>query len=82
MTKVLSTKLDAKVIRVLNEFCKKTHIKKSSIIEECILEGIREKEETLRLAESIRRGLKDEQKGNYYTLEEVERHVFGRKRKK
>ena len=80
MVKTFSTKMDARVVRLLDEFCKNHHLKKSSLVEEIIKEGIRQREETMMLAESIRLGLGQEREGNLYTSGEVEDLVFGKKK--
>ncbi len=39
MNKTFSTKLDAKLIRSLEDFCKRYHLKKSHVLAEIIAEG-------------------------------------------
>jgi len=78
MEQILSTKMDAKVLRALEVFCQRHHLVKSRLLEELIKEGIRRRAETLRLAESLSRGLEDEGQGNLYTQAEVETLVFGK----
>ena len=80
MTKTFSTKLDAKLLQILDSFCRKYHLKKASFLEELIAEGIRKRAEALGLAESIERGLEQEKEGNLYTADEVENFVFSKKK--
>ena len=79
MTKTFSTKLDAKVLQMLDRFCRQHHLKKSSLLEEIIAEGVRKRAETLELAASIERGLEQEKEGHLYTAEEVEDLIFKKK---
>jgi len=81
MTRVFSTKMDAGLLERLDEFCHKHHMKKSSFLEEIIGEALERKEETLALVKSIERGLDEEAAGELYPADEVERSVFGKKRK-
>jgi len=76
MMKTFSTKLDAKVLHLLDSFCKRYHFKKAHILEEIIKEGVRRRIAAMELAESLQRGLEDESAGNLYTLEDVEKNVF------
>lgn len=80
MIKTFSTKMDSKVLLLLEDFCKKHHMKKSHLLAELILEGLRKRAEALELAESIRRGLEDEKRGEFYTADEVEQLVFRKKK--
>lgn len=80
MTKTFSTKLDAQVLQLLDNFCKRHHLKKSYVLAEILKEGIQRREETLRLAASIQKGLEDEKEGNLYTTDQVERTIFGKKK--
>jgi len=81
MTRVFSTQLDEKVLRLLNGFCRRYHMKKSSVLEDLIAEGIRRKTAAFELAESIERGLEQEKEGTLYPADEVENLLFGKKRK-
>ena len=65
MEQIFSTKMDVKVLRALEAFCRRHHIVKSRLLEEIIKEGIRKRSETLQLAESLKRGLDDEREGNF-----------------
>ncbi len=47
MSKIFSTKLDAKLLQLLDRFCKKYHLKKSSLVGEILKEGIERKKEAL-----------------------------------
>ena len=78
MEQIFSTKMDVKVLRALEAFCRRHHIVKSRLLEEIIKEGIRKRSETLQLAESLKRGLDDEREGNFYTQAEVKTLVFGK----
>ena len=78
MSKTFSTKLSPKVLHLLNQFCAKHHLKKSHMIEEFILEGIRRQAETLELAKSIQRGLEEETSGQLLTADQVYKQVFGK----
>ena len=80
MTKTFSTKLDEKVLHILDAFCRQHHLKKAGLLEELIREGIRQRRETLELAQSIQRGLEQEKEGQLHSSEEVENRVFGKKR--
>ena len=80
MTKTFSTKLDAKVLRLLEDFCQRYHLKKSRLIEEIITEGIQKKSEALELAHSLERGLEQEAAGDLHSLDDVEKAVFGKKK--
>ena len=80
MSNIFSTKLDDAVLRLLDNFCRRYHLKKSSLLEEIIAEGIRKRAEALDLAESIERGLEHEKEGSLFTAEEVEKRVFGKKK--
>ena len=57
MIKTFSTKLDEKILDLLDSFCKRYHFKKSSLLEDIIAEGIERKQESLELAKSIEQGL-------------------------
>lgn len=81
MSKVFSTQLDEKVLRLLDGFCRRYHMKKSSVLEEIIAEGIRRRTAAFELAASIERGLEQEKEGSLYSADEVEDSVFGKKRK-
>ena len=80
MTKTFSTKLESKTLALLDHFCDRYHLKKSSLLEELIEEGIKKRAEVLALAESIERGLQEEKEGSLYTASEVENLVFGKKK--
>ena len=80
MIKTFSTKLDAKVLRHLEEFCKRYHLKKSHVLEEIIEEGIQRRVQTFELAQSLQKGLEEEGKGELYSSDEVENQVFGKKK--
>ena len=80
MLKAFSTQLDAKLLRSLDIFCRRYHLKKSSLLEEIIAEGIRKRMEALALAKSIERGLEEEQEGDLLTAAEVENKIFGKKK--
>ena len=60
MIKTFSTKLDVKILELLDSFCKHYHFKKSSLLEDIIAEGIERKRESLELAKSIEQGLGQE----------------------
>ena len=60
MIKTFSTKLDVKILDLLDNFCKRYHFKKSSLLEDIIVEGIEKKQESLELAKSIEQGLGQE----------------------
>jgi len=79
MKRTFSTKIDDRTLRLLDRFCKKYHLKKSSVLAEIITEGVRRRMESLELADSLRHGLDDEREGHLYTADEVEKHVFGKK---
>ena len=81
MAKVFSTQLDEKVLRLLDSFCRRYHMKKSSVLEAIIAEGIRRRTAAFELAESIERGLEQEKEGRLYSADEVEDSLFGKKRK-
>ena len=78
MTRIFSTKLDDQVLRLLDNFCRRYHLKKSSVLEEIIAEGIRRRAKALELAASIERGLEQEKEGELYQSAEVEKQVFGK----
>lgn len=80
MDKTFSTKLDIKVLKMLTAFCRQYHLKKTKLLEELIVEGLKRRAESLEFAESLRRGLEDEREGNFYTAEEVENLIFGKKK--
>ena len=80
MTKIFSTKLDVKTLELFDDFCVRYHLKKSSVLEEFIQEGIRKYSTTWELVKSIERGLEDERAGNLYAADEVEEIVFGKKK--
>jgi len=82
MVKTFTTKIDDRILRMLDAFCREYHFKKSIVVEEMIQEGIRRKEETMKLAESLQRGLEEEREGNLYTSAEVRDLVFGKKKTK
>lgn len=81
MSKIFSTKLDEKVLKALDNFCQRYHMKKSHLLEEIILEGIQKRLETMEFAESIMRGLEDERKGRMFKAAEVEQAMFGKKKR-
>lgn len=60
MIKPFSAKLDVKILNLLDDFCKRYHFKKSSLLEDIISEGIERKKESLELAKSIEQGLGQE----------------------
>ena len=78
MEKTFSTKLDAEVLQMLDNFCKRHHLKKAGFLEDILREGIRRREEALRLAASLQRGLEDEREGRLYSSDEVKRLTFGK----
>ena len=78
MERIFSTKMDTKVLKLLEAFCRRHHLVKSRVLAEIIEEGIHKREETLCLAESLVRGLEDEREGNLYTQSEVESLVLGK----
>ena len=80
MTKIFSTKLDVKTLELFDSFCGRYHLKKSSVLEDFIREGIQRYSTTWELVKSIERGLEDQKAGNLYSLEEAEKIVFGRKK--
>jgi predicted transcriptional regulator len=80
MMKTFSTKLDANLLRLLEEFCKRYHLKKSHVLKEIIAEGIRRRAQVLELARSLQKGLEEEERGELYTADEVEQAVFGKKK--
>ena len=80
MNKTFSTKLDARLLRSLEDFCKRYHLKKSSVLEEIIAEGIQKRLETLELAHSLQKGLAEEARGEFYAAEEVEKRIFQKKK--
>ena len=80
MTKIFSTKLDAKLLVRLEEFCKKYHLKKSHVLEEMIEEGIRRRGEAMELARSFQRGLEQEERGEFYSADEVEKTIFNKRK--
>ncbi len=80
MDKTFSTKLDATLLRRLEVLCKKYHLKKSHILAEIIAEGIERKMQAMELAQSIQRGLAQENRGEFYTADEIEARVFGKKK--
>ena len=80
MTKVFSTKLDAQLLKRLDAFCQKYHLKKTHVLEQIIDEGIRRKAEALELAHSLERGLEQETRGEFYSADEVEKSVFGKRK--
>ncbi len=82
MSKTFSTKLDPKVLHLLDVFCERYHIKKAHLLEEIIREGLRRKAEAMELAESLARGLEDERQGNLISAEDVEDEIFGTKKGK
>lgn len=82
MTKIFSTKLDDKVLRILDHFCRRYHLKKSHILGEIIQEGVQRRIETYELAESLKRGLEQEEQGHMLRAAEVENEVFGKKKRR
>ena len=80
MTKIFSTKLDVKTLELFDSFCDRYHLKKSSVLEEFIQEGIRRYSTTWELVKSIERGLEDQKAGNLYPTDEVEKMVFGKRK--
>ena len=78
MVRPFSTKLDDKVIRLLDRYCNQYHLKKTRVLEELISEGVQKKMATLKLVESIQNGLEDEREGNFYTSQAVEQEIFGK----
>lgn len=80
MIKTFSTKLDAKLLRSLEDFCKRYHLKKSHVLAEMIAEGIQKRLQTLEFAHSLQRGLEEESRGELYSADEVEKMVFGKKK--
>ena len=80
MTKTFSTKLDPKILLLLEDFCKKHNLKKSHFLGEIIREGLRRHAETFELARSIQKGLEEEGRGDFYTADEVEQMVFRKKK--
>ncbi|MBI3313256.1 MAG: hypothetical protein HYZ83_03395 [Candidatus Omnitrophica bacterium] len=80
MIKTFSTKLDAKVLRQLEDFCRKYHLKKSYVLQEMIAEGIRRRLETIELAQSLQKGLEEERSGKFFTADEVEAAVFPKRK--
>ena len=82
MTKTFSAKLDAKVIAELEHFCSKHHLKKSHFLADLIREGLKRRAKAIEFAESIQRGLEQEGRGEFYTADEVETRVFGKKKVK
>ncbi len=80
MNKAFSTKLDAKILRDLEVFCRRNHLKKSHVLAEIIAEGIQRRIQILELARSIQKGLEEESRGDFYTADEVEKIVFSKKK--
>ena len=80
MTKTFSTKLNAKILLLLEHFCKKYHLKKSRLLAELIHEGLERRMQVFELAQSIQKGLEEEKRGELYTADEVEHPVFKRKK--
>ena len=80
MTKTFSTKLSAKVLKSLDVFCQRYHLKKSHLLEEIITEGLERRAEMFSLAQSIRKGLEQEKAGDLHTAGDVENLVFHKKK--
>ena len=80
MTKTFSAKLNDRVIKLLDHFCERYHLQKSSFLEDIIQEGIERHKKMMELAASLQRGLEQEQEGTLYTAHEVEQAVFGKKK--
>ena len=80
MNKTFSTKLDAKLLRSLEDFCNRYHLKKSHILAEMIAEGIQRRLETFEIARSIQKGLEEESRGELHSADEVEKEIFGKKK--
>ena len=80
MIKTFSTKIDARIVAQLEHFCDKHHLKKSHFLAELIREGLRRRAKAFELAESIQKGLEEESRGEFYTANEVEHLVFGKKK--
>ena len=80
MTKTFSTKLDEKVLAALEHFCQRHHLTKSHFLAVIIREGLRRHEEALELANSVRKGLEEEERGVFFTAGEVESSIFGKKK--
>ena len=80
MTKIFSTKLDVKTLELFDDFCGRYHLKKSSVLQEFIREGMQRYSTTWELVKSIERGLEDQRAGNLYSIDEVEKMVFGDKK--
>ena len=81
MTKVFSTKLDSKVLGVLDDYCLRYHVKKAKLLEEIIREGIQRRLETMEFAQSIMQGLDDERQGRMLRAAEVEQAMYGKKKR-
>lgn len=81
MTKTFSAKVDAHALKMLEQFCKEYHVKKSHVLTEILEEGLRKRIEVLELARSIQKGLEDEHAGEFFTADEVEQAVFHSKKK-
>ena len=80
MIKTFSTKLDAKLLVRLKLFCRKYHLKKSSVLQEIIAEGIDRKMQAMELVRSLQKGLDQESRGELISADEVEKAVFTKKR--
>jgi predicted transcriptional regulator len=80
MIKTFSTKLDAKVLLMLEDFCKRYHLKKSHVLEEIIEDGIRRRIQNMEFAKSLQKGLEEESRGELLTAAEVEQAIFGKKK--
>ena len=80
MMKTFSTKMNGKVLKMLDEFCAENHYKKSSFLEEIISEAVKRRAEDMEFLRSLRRGLQDELEGDLYSEDEVEAYVFGKKK--
>lgn len=80
MNKTFSTKLNPKLLRSLENFCRQYHLKKSHVLAEIIAEGIQKRLRVLELAKSLQKGLEAEARGEFYTSDEVEKIVFRKKR--
>ena len=78
MIKTFSTKLNIDVLKSLDRFCVRFHLKKSSFLEEIIAEGVRRHTEVFELAKSIERGLLQEKDGLLSPADEVEERLFGK----
>ena len=80
MVKTFSAKLDAKLLARLEVFCKKYHLKKSSVLQEIIAEGIDRKMQELKLVKSLKKGLDQESRGEFFPADDVEKVIFRNKK--